>query len=137
MKARLYFYVFICLLKVDVAILQKKLLCECALWVTLCMVDCIPSCGCFELRFVCEGVYVGVRLLYYIDQDLFRLGFNSPKGDSSLVIELSLDFDVEKYFIIQSCNHFKVLLPKQDNGIFFITINPKTKTHTLQIIKYL
>jgi hypothetical protein len=28
-------------------------------------------------------------------------------------------------------------LPKQDNGIFFITINPKTKTHTLQIIKYL
>ncbi len=78
---------------------------------TLCMVDCIPSCGCFELRFVCKGVYVGVRLLYYIGQDLFRLGLNSFKGDSSLVIELSLDFDVENYSIIKTCNHFKALLP--------------------------
>jgi hypothetical protein len=53
---------------------------------------------------------VGVRLFYYIGQDLFRLGFNSPKGDSSLVIELSLDFDIKKYSIIKTCNHFKVLL---------------------------
>jgi hypothetical protein len=110
MKAELYFYIFVCLLKVDVVIFKKNLLCECALWVTLCMVDCIPSCGCFELRFVCEGVYVGVRLLYYIGQDLFRLGFNSPKGNLSLVIELSLYFDVEKYSIIKTCNHFKLLL---------------------------
>jgi len=63
------------------------------------------------LKFVCGGVYVGVRLLYYIGQDLFRLGFNSPRGDLSLVIELSLDFDVEKFSIIQTCNHFKLLLP--------------------------
>jgi hypothetical protein len=63
------------------------------------------------LKFVCGGVYVGVRLLYYIGQDLFRLGFNSPRGDLSLVIELSLDFDVEKFSIIQTCNHFKSLLP--------------------------
>jgi hypothetical protein len=109
MKAELYFYVFVCLLKVNVAFFKKKLLCECALWMPLCVVDCIPSCGCFELRFVCEGVYVGVKL-YYIHQDLFRLGFNSPKGDLSLVIELSLDFDVEKYFIIKTHNHFKLLL---------------------------
>jgi len=63
------------------------------------------------LKFVCGGVYVGVRLLYYIGQDLFRLGFNSLKGDLSLVVELSLDFGVEKFSIIQTCNHFKLLLP--------------------------
>jgi len=68
-------------------------------------------CGCFKLKFVCGGVYVGVRLLYYIGQDLFRLGFNSLKGDLSLVVELSLDFGVEKFSIIQTCNHFKLLLP--------------------------
>jgi len=68
-------------------------------------------CGCFKLKFVCGGVYVNVRLFYYIGQDLFRLGFNSPRGDLSLVIELSLDFDVEKFSIIKTCNHFKLLLP--------------------------
>jgi hypothetical protein len=68
-------------------------------------------CGCFKLKFVCGGVYVDVRLLYYIGQDLFRLGFNSPTRDLSLVIELSLDFDVEKFSIIKTCNHFKLLLP--------------------------
>ncbi len=68
-------------------------------------------CGCFKLKFVCGGVYLGVRLLYYIGQDLFRLGFNSPIGDLSLIIELSLDFDVEKFSIIKTCNRFKLLLP--------------------------
>jgi hypothetical protein len=63
------------------------------------------------LKLVCGSVYVGVRLFYYIGQDLFRSGFNSPRGDLSLVIELSLDFDVEKFSIIKTCNHFKLLLP--------------------------
>jgi hypothetical protein len=64
----------------------------------------------FWIEICLQGCYVGVRLFYYIGQDLFRLGFNSPKGDSSLVIELSLDFDIKKYSIIKTCNHFKVLL---------------------------
>jgi len=70
------------------------------------VIHCVHSnlCGCFKLKFVCGGVYVGVRLFYYIGQDLFRLGFNSPRG------YLSLDSNVEKFSIIKTCNHFKLLL---------------------------
>ncbi len=108
MKVELY---FIALLKIGCCNFQFFLV----MW--MCIVGEVihnvhsKLCGCFKLKFVCGGVYVGVRLLYYIGQDLFRLRLNSLKGDSSLIIELSLNFDVEKYSIIKTCNHCKVLLP--------------------------
>jgi hypothetical protein len=125
MRVELYFDAFVCLLEVGCCNFQFFFV----IW--MCIVsEVIHSvhsklCGCFKLKLVCGSVYVGVRFFYYIGQDLFRSEFNSPRGDLSLVIELSLDFDVEKFSIIKTCNHFITIANDKKMECFLLPLFQK------------